>query len=339
MDLSGGVAPLAHHQAAQARHRPCARSARRRDGGAGAVDEHRSSRSRRSSPRGASTSTCAGNSLSRWKYRQVDCFICASEAIRQMLIADGVPAARAVTVHEGIDLGRVDAAPPANLHEELWLPHQAPIVGNVAALVPHKGQRHLIEAAAPRAAAGARCAVRDRRRRRAAAGARTPDQGAPPREARAARRLPPRRAVAAQGVRHLRHELGDRGARHVAPRRHGLRQAVVATTAGGIPEVVVDGETGFLVPPRDHEAMADAIVRLLKDDALRRRMGEAGPRARADACSAPSGWCRTRCASTSASRCIRIRKSDAESLQLPEEPNVPTPKSIRRVENHYDFHT
>ena len=35
---------------------------------------------------------------------------------------------------------------------------------------------------------------------------------------------------------------------------------VVATTAGGIPEVVVDGETGFLVPPRDHEAMAAAIV-------------------------------------------------------------------------------
>ena len=55
---------------------------------------------------------------------------------------------------------------------------------------------------------------------------------------------------------------------------------IVATTAGGIPEVVVDGETGFLVPPRDHEAMADAIVRLLKDEGLRQQMGEAG-RARA----------------------------------------------------------
>ena len=89
-----------------------------------------------------------GNSLSRWKYRQVDCFICVSEAIRSMLIADGVPAARAVVVNEGIDLERVDAAPPGNLHEELWLPRHAPIVGNVAALVPHKGQRHLIDAAA-----------------------------------------------------------------------------------------------------------------------------------------------------------------------------------------------
>ena len=50
----------------------------------------------------------------------------------------------------------------------------------------------------------------------------------------------------------------------------------VATTAGGIPEVVLDGTTGFLVPPRDHEAMADAIVRLLRDEALRRHMGAAG---------------------------------------------------------------
>ncbi len=55
-----------------------------------------------------------GSRMSRWKYRQVDCFICASEAIRQMLVADGVPEARTVTVHEGIDLGRVEAAPPAN---------------------------------------------------------------------------------------------------------------------------------------------------------------------------------------------------------------------------------
>ena len=48
-----------------------------------------------------------GNSLSRWKQRQVDCFIAASEAIRQMLINDGVPASRTMTVHEGIDVEHV----------------------------------------------------------------------------------------------------------------------------------------------------------------------------------------------------------------------------------------
>jgi len=51
---------------------------------------------------------------------------------------------------------------------------------------------------------------------------------------------------------------------------------IVATTAGGIPEVVVDGETGFLVPPRDHQSMADALVKLLKDPELRKKMGHAG---------------------------------------------------------------
>ena len=51
---------------------------------------------------------------------------------------------------------------------------------------------------------------------------------------------------------------------------------VVATTAGGIPEVVVDGETGLLVPPRDHGAMADAIVRLLADARCGEQMGAAG---------------------------------------------------------------
>src|ERR1700716_233254 len=57
-----------------------------------------------------------GNSFSRWKYRQVDCFIAASEAIRQMLVADGVSSDKAVTVHEGIDVDHVLAAPPVNVH-------------------------------------------------------------------------------------------------------------------------------------------------------------------------------------------------------------------------------
>jgi len=53
-------------------------------------------------------------------------------------------------------------------------------------------------------------------------------------------------------------------------------RAVVATRAGGIPEIVEDGVTGVLVEPRDHKAMAQQIVRLLRDAPLRARMGEAG---------------------------------------------------------------
>jgi starch synthase len=48
---------------------------------------------------------------------------------------------------------------------------------------------------------------------------------------------------------------------------------VVATAVGGIPEVVDHGETGYLVPPRDPESLAEAIVALLRDPDLRKRMG------------------------------------------------------------------
>jgi glycosyltransferase involved in cell wall biosynthesis len=55
---------------------------------------------------------------------------------------------------------------------------------------------------------------------------------------------------------------------------------VVATRAGGTPEVVADGETGILVKPGDIDGLREAFLRLAADPALRRRMGDAG-RARA----------------------------------------------------------
>lgn len=217
-----------------------------------------------------------GNSFSRWKHRQVDCFIAASEAIRRILIADGVPPDRAVTVHEGIDMDHVAAAPPVNVHEAFWLPHDAPVVGNVAALVPHKGQRYLIDAA--------RLAVRE-----------VPDA---------------RFVILGEGELrdHLEKQVHDYHLdKHVllpgfrtdvlgcikgfdlfvmSSVTEGLgtslldamacRRAIVATAAGGIPEIVEDGVTGVLTPTRDAAALAGAIVRMLKDHALRKRMGEAG---------------------------------------------------------------
>jgi glycosyltransferase involved in cell wall biosynthesis len=217
-----------------------------------------------------------GNSFSRWKYRQVDCFIAASEAIRQMLLADGVPADRTVTVHEGIDVEHVLAAEPVNLHETFWLPHRAPIVGNVAALVPHKGQRHLVDAA--------RLVVQQ-----------VPDA---------------RFIILGEGE--LREHL-ERQVREHHLEKHvllpGFRtdvlgcirsfdlfvmssvteglgtslldamaasRPIVATRAGGIPEIVDDGINGLLVPPHDHASLAQAIVTLLADDKRRTAMGRAG---------------------------------------------------------------
>jgi glycosyltransferase involved in cell wall biosynthesis len=51
---------------------------------------------------------------------------------------------------------------------------------------------------------------------------------------------------------------------------------IVATRVDGTPEVIDDGENGFLVEPKDIKGMVDRVVRLLKDDGLRKKMGEEG---------------------------------------------------------------
>ena len=57
-------------------------------------------------------------------------------------------------------------------------------------------------------------------------------------------------------------------------------QAGVATPVGGTAELVVDGETGLLVPPRDPAALAEALRTLVDDPERARRLGEAGRDAR-----------------------------------------------------------
>jgi glycosyltransferase involved in cell wall biosynthesis len=61
---------------------------------------------------------------------------------------------------------------------------------------------------------------------------------------------------------------------------HG--RPVVASAVGGLLDLVVDGETGLLVPPGDVDALRLAIEQLLGDPELRRRLGEAGRRRAAE---------------------------------------------------------
>jgi glycosyltransferase involved in cell wall biosynthesis len=216
------------------------------------------------------------NSFSRWKYRQVDAFVCASAAIADLLAKDGVSPSRIVTIHEGIDVERIARTEPASVHAELWLPAHAPVVGSIGALVEHKGHRHLIDAAAivVRQVPDARFVVFG--------------EG-------------PLRPALEQQIRHLHLEKhiflpGFRPDVIAFLKRFDLfvmcsemeglgtsildamaaGRAVVGTRTGGIPEVVDDGVTGILVPPSDPQALAVAISMLLDDPAARERMGAAG---------------------------------------------------------------
>jgi glycosyltransferase involved in cell wall biosynthesis len=77
-----------------------------------------------------------------------------------------------------------------------------------------------------------------------------------------------------------RHSVEGFGLVYLEAGAHGL--PVVAHAIGGVPEAVIEGETGLLVTPGDTAALTAALARLLADPALRRRLGEAG-RARARA--------------------------------------------------------
>jgi L-malate glycosyltransferase len=222
------------------------------------------------------------NAFSRWKYKQVDLMICSSDAIRLMSIRDGMDPSRAVTVHEGVDVERIVEMPAVDVHKELWLPPHAPVVGNIAALVPHKGQHCLVEAA--------------------------------PHVVRA---LPetqflifgegPLKATLQHQIKHLGLERNVRlvGFRPdvlsllkrfdvfvLSSVTEGLgtsildamaaSRAVVGTAAGGIPEAVEHGVTGLVVPPEHPAALGEAILTLLEHPDQRERMGQAGlARARA----------------------------------------------------------
>jgi len=220
----------------------------------------------------------AVNSFSRWKYGQVDCFIAISEAVRDRLVSDGIPRSKTVVVHEGVDVERIVHLTPANVHAAFYLPTHAPVVGNVGALVAQKGHQHLIDAAAlvVKRIPDVRFVILGEGELR-------------PQLEEQIRRKHLERHVFLAGFRPDALELIKGFDLFALSSLHeGLctslvdamaaARAAVATEVGGVPEVMVDRETGYLVPSRDHDAMAERIVDLLKDEALRTRMGHAALR-------------------------------------------------------------
>jgi glycosyltransferase involved in cell wall biosynthesis len=218
----------------------------------------------------------ARHSFSRWQYSQVDGFLAISRAVRDRLVADGIPARKIEVVHEGVDVERGAAAPSGNVHAALFLPTHAPVVGTVGALVAQKNHHTLIDAAAlvVRAVPDARFVILG-------------DGELRPALEEQIRHKHLERHVFLAGFRADVPELmKDFDVFALSSIQEGLctslvdamaaAKPAVATAVGGVPEVVADGETGFLVPPRDHPALAEKIVRLLTDEPLRRRMGEAG---------------------------------------------------------------
>lgn len=213
------------------------------------------------------------NRFSRWKYTRADLhYLAVSHAVRQVLMANGITPCQVQTVHSGIDLQRCTALPAA----PPLFPAGTRVIGTVGHLAGHKGQRYLI-AALPhllRTYPQIGCVI-----------AGTGDLQATLTAQAAA--LGVAAHVQFTGFRHDVLSLMQQFEVFVFPSvQEGLGTAildamalskpVVATQAGGIPEVVQDRITGLLVPPGNPAALADAIAFVLQHPEQGKVFGAAG---------------------------------------------------------------
>ena len=213
--------------------------------------------------------------FSRIKYNcLLDRIITVSRSIERTLVQDGVRPERVSVVYEGVDLQSVDGLPPAPV-----LPVRSGlVVGVVAHLSPEKGHVTVLKAAArlrERFPEVTYVFVGGGERRRVL-------------EERA-RALNVVDRVLFTGFRSDSDALmREFDVFCLASLSEGLSSAilaamarplpVVATRVGGIPELVVDGNTGLLVPADRPDLLADALAKVLSSSSLRRRMRNAGRR-------------------------------------------------------------
>jgi glycosyltransferase involved in cell wall biosynthesis len=213
--------------------------------------------------------------LSRFTER----IICCSKAVQEFVIShEGINRAKVVTIYNGVQI----QAKAFNAHEirkKLTLNADDVVIVTVGSLYPHKGHRYFIEALS--------LLKKDETSIKYLIVGDGPLRGTLEEQARMA------------GLEHVIRFLGEKkdigevlfvADIFVLPScaREGLGlgileamaygKPVIATSIGGIPEAVGDGETGLLVPPNDATALAGALHVLLYDKARRESMGREGTR-------------------------------------------------------------
>lgn len=220
----------------------------------------------------------SGAASRRWKYgRGVDRFLCISEGVRRVLLGAGIDARRLAVVPSGIEIGRWASLPdPAPLRRRLGIAEGIPILGTVAALAPHKDLFNLL-AAAERLAQQrpqARWVVFGEGELRGRLEADRRERGLDQRVLFPGFTEDVGEALALMDVFVLSSYLEGLGTSVLDAQAAGV--PVVATAAGGVPELIEDGVTGWLVPPKDPEALSRAVAdALAHPDEATRRAGRA----------------------------------------------------------------
>lgn len=239
----------------------------------------------------------SGSASLSFKYGRAARVVAVSDAIARVLEKDGLPRERTAVVPDAIPVSSEEcgwagmpgtrfsppdaaekAAARAAISEEFGLDPGLPWIGNLAALVPHKDHDTLV--------ASAMIAIMRRPTLRFLIAGRGPEEAKLWRQIQGlglvgkvlllGHREDPAALLKALDIFCL--SSWGEGMGSVLLEAAACRLPIAATTAGGIPEVVSDGETGLLVKPRDPEALAAALVRLHDEPALARRLAEEGLR-------------------------------------------------------------
>lgn len=209
-------------------------------------------------------------------YRLADRVVTSGERVRALVVDAGIPAEKVVAITAGVDTSRFHPGVSGKtVRDELGL--HGPLVGLVANVRGSKGHQFFLEAAREVLDAVPACrflVVGD--------GVGFEDVG------RRVRELHLERAVVMTGFRRdipevmaaldvlVLPSVRSEATSQVIPQAFAVGTPVVATTAGGSPELVRDGETGRLVPPADSRALAAAIISMLADPERARAMARAG---------------------------------------------------------------
>jgi len=220
--------------------------------------------------------------LHRFLYGQADFVITTGESVRGELAESGlVPLERSTSIPTGVDLERFHphSGNRAEARHFLGVAAEGPVIGVVAYLRQDKGHAVLFRALPGILESYPKCSLvvvgdgPERANLEALAG-----------------RLGIEASVRFAGLREdipvvlpgfdifCQPSLRNEGVPQSVLQAAAVALPVVSTEVGGIPEAVVHGETGFVVPPDDTDALAKAISALLADRGLRRRLGDVGRR-------------------------------------------------------------
>lgn len=209
-------------------------------------------------------------------YRYSTALIAVSEAVKAHLCTQGVRPEKIHVIHNGVDLVRFKPRPLSEAKHALGYDTHTPLFGVFGRLSPEKGQEVAIEAMAQLAASVPDALLlligegKDRERL-----------------ARFAATLGIEKNIVFAGFRKdVREVMAACDAVIVPSRKEGfgltaaeamaLGRPVIATAVGGLPEIVVDGDTGLLVRPNDPHALAAALEAVAHDPVMAGTMGAHG---------------------------------------------------------------